>query len=677
MHRIHSFGLQLAMRRRSPERASFTAFVALAAVFLLVSRACAENDTEQLPAAAEETPQDTVVQASEFKRWLSNASCVSCHFHVPHQSATDHWKSAMVEKGYLADSYRDSHPLDVHKQKAGGQCGKCHTNPMELTGAGGTGFKGECTRGDGCLRNAGQQTKVTYLGVSVGAVPSAVRQHVKLPKDIGLMIESVEPDSPAAHAELRPYDILKMLDRQLLVNQEQFSTLIKTYQPGQEIALTVIRANEPKEVQARLGERVTDEARLTELTHDAIVRALDLQRRELEVARILSDAAELTHQLERVDQPSRGLVTYLGVNTSPPSEALVEQLKLPKGFYLLIDSVEPDSPAATAGLRAFDLLQRLDDQLLVNSEQLTVLIRNRRAGDEVDLTLVREGQPLKLRARLGEHRLSDAVEQQETGLVLADVGNNGSTATSLAMLALANATLSDVVDLSIRNDDVKDEDYVRRVYLDLTGTPPSDRELAVFVADDRPNKRQRLIDRLLSRPDVIDRVRGNAVLEWSDAEHSLVLTTTEAGQKRLLAKDTQAKVLFDGPVESEEQRQQLGPRLAAKLELMLKGLAASPASDAPADSAAALEKILPRFEADGETLAQLLDRLRHETGANIVVDRKALAAAGVKLDEPLSLNLHEVRVRSVLKTVLALAGGRSARLVYEVEDGVVLITSAH
>ena len=303
--------------------------------------------------------------------------------------------------------------------------------------------------------------------------------------------------------------------------------------------------------------------------------------------------------------------------------------------------------------------------MLVNSEQLTVLIRNHQAGDEVTLALIRNGQPLKRQLKLGERQAAQTMIQKEA--LLADY--NGILTFNVV------TELRDAVDLSLARD-VNDEEYVRRVYLDLSGTPPSQKDFDEFLSDDAPNKRQRLIDRLLSRPEVIARLGSSAVLQWSDGEHSLVLTTSEAGQKRLLAKDAQANVLYDGPVDAEEQRQQLGPRVTAKLDLMLKGLSASPPSAAAADATDALETILPRFQAVDETLSQLFERLRRETGANIVVDRRALAAAGVKLDEPLSFDLHDVRARSALKTLLALACGPTGRLTYDLEDGVVLITTA-
>ena len=52
-----------------------------------------------------------------------------------------------------------------------------------------------------------------------------------------------------------------------------------------------------------------------------------------------------------------------------------EQLNLPHGIHLNVDQVSPDSPAERAGLRLYDILLELDDQILVNSDQLKALVR--------------------------------------------------------------------------------------------------------------------------------------------------------------------------------------------------------------------------------------------------------------------------------------------------------------
>src|SRR5687768_1066221 len=45
-----------------------------------------------------------------------------------------------------------------------------------------------------------------------------------------------------------------------------------------------------------------------------------------------------------------------------------------------------------------------------------------------------------------------------------------------------------------------DSEFLRRVYLDLTGIIPSVSETRAFLADANPNKRQLLIERLLTSP---------------------------------------------------------------------------------------------------------------------------------------------------------------------------------
>ncbi|MCL2646509.1 MAG: PDZ domain-containing protein [Phycisphaerales bacterium] len=96
---------------------------------------------------------------------------------------------------------------------------------------------------------------------------------------------------------------------------------------------------------------------------------------------------------------------YLGITTSPVTATLREQLSLPKGFGLVVDFVEKDSPADKAGLKVHDILQKLDDQLLINAPQLTVLVRSKKKGDAITLTGLRAAKPLTLQAKLVEKDL--------------------------------------------------------------------------------------------------------------------------------------------------------------------------------------------------------------------------------------------------------------------------------
>jgi hypothetical protein len=59
-----------------------------------------------------------------------------------------------------------------------------------------------------------------------------------------------------------------------------------------------------------------------------------------------------------------------------------------------------------------------------------------------------------------------------------------------------------------------DEDFLRRVYLDLTGLPPSVADVAAFAADVRPVrvKRDAVVDRLIGSPDFVDHWAN----KWAD-----------------------------------------------------------------------------------------------------------------------------------------------------------------
>jgi hypothetical protein len=96
---------------------------------------------------------------------------------------------------------------------------------------------------------------------------------------------------------------------------------------------------------------------------------------------------------------------YLGVAASPATPVLQKHLKLPDGVGLVVDYVEPGSPAEAGGIEAYDVLVRLDEQLLINAQQLAVLVRTFEPGAEVRLRMVRAGEPTVLALRLVEREV--------------------------------------------------------------------------------------------------------------------------------------------------------------------------------------------------------------------------------------------------------------------------------
>jgi putative serine protease PepD len=70
------------------------------------------------------------------------------------------------------------------------------------------------------------------------------------------------------------------------------------------------------------------------------------------------------------------------------------------GSGALVDVVDPDSPAAEAGLEVGDVVVAVDDQPINGSEGLVGVIRDHSAGDQVAIVVVRDGDEVTVTATL-------------------------------------------------------------------------------------------------------------------------------------------------------------------------------------------------------------------------------------------------------------------------------------
>ena len=95
-------------------------------------------------------------------------------------------------------------------------------------------------------------------------------------------------------------------------------------------------------------------------------------------------------------------VTYLGIHTDKLSPSTTHQLDLPQGIYLEVIHVGEGSPAQKAGLQAFDILRKFDDQILINQDQLKQLVRMKDPGDSVSFDLLRRAKSMDITVRLEE-----------------------------------------------------------------------------------------------------------------------------------------------------------------------------------------------------------------------------------------------------------------------------------
>lgn len=236
-------------------------------------------------------------------------------------------------------------------------------------------------------------------------------------------------------------------------------------------------------------------------------------------------------------------VAYLGVETMPVDPTVAAQLGLAKGTGVVIRRVAEGSPAAGL-LQEHDILTKLDDQILVNMPQLTVLVRNHKAGDEVKLTYIRGGKESTAKAKLGEREVPKLAWDAAPGERVMQIFGHaepGAGGFSRALPAMPG----------------------------VPAMPPAEAgDVMRVIGGDRMNWVAQPRVHVLRRhggagSTILDLAAGNFV--FSDDEGSIEVNATD-GKRELTVKDKAGKVTFQGPVNTPEEHAKLPAEVKARLD---------------------------------------------------------------------------------------------------------------
>jgi S1-C subfamily serine protease len=141
-------------------------------------------------------------------------------------------------------------------------------------------------------------------------------------------------------------------------------------------------------------------------------------------------ATSLANPPQETPENTTGRPPWLGVETQVLLPELAAARGVPDQRGVLVTRVLPDSPAAAAGLTLADLVIAVEGEPLSGSTErdggmLAERVARYQAGADLDLSIVRAGEHLTVRVRLGERPLQPAevesVECREFGLSARDL----------------------------------------------------------------------------------------------------------------------------------------------------------------------------------------------------------------------------------------------------------------
>ncbi len=92
----------------------------------------------------------------------------------------------------------------------------------------------------------------------------------------------------------------------------------------------------------------------------------------------------------------------LGVAVQEVNQAFADSFKLDKPEGALVSNIEKGGPGDHAGLKAGDVIRKVDGQAIVSSGDLPAVIGQQAPGKKVSLEVWRQGERQELQARLGD-----------------------------------------------------------------------------------------------------------------------------------------------------------------------------------------------------------------------------------------------------------------------------------
>ena len=252
-------------------------------------------------------------------------------------------------------------------------------------------------------------------------------------------------------------------------------------------------------------------------------------------------------------------------------------MNLPKGFGLVVDYVVANGPAATAGVQPNDILKMLNDQILMEPEQLAKLVRSYSEGTTVTLTVLRKGKEEKISVKLGKKEVPQHHGMLHGGFDFGDhdFGDLNESIHGAVMAAQAEARRAgEEAAQRGREAAQRGRELAQRT-----------REEALRVAERAREEARRGAGQISLTRKIDNGMQttkidiGKAQIVFSDDKGELRVENRD-GKNILTAKDPQGRLLFSGPVETEEERNKVPPEVRQRFDtLQMRDLPSVVSSD--------------------------------------------------------------------------------------------------
>jgi Do/DeqQ family serine protease len=197
------------------------------------------------------------------------------------------------------------------------------------------------------------------LGAGVQTMTSDLAQGFGLKEARGVAITSIVPSKAADKAGLKTGDVVLKLNGKDVDDANTLRNEIAGMKPGTDVTLSILRDGKQQDLRAHLTELTTDNTRSRE------------------------------SEGESGASPSGG---KLGITVIPMTSDLAAQIGVPKNTRgIVVEQVDPGSPAAAAGIEAGDVIQEINRQAVSSAADVPKALAKSSNGPPL-LLINRQGQ---------------------------------------------------------------------------------------------------------------------------------------------------------------------------------------------------------------------------------------------------------------------------------------------
>ena len=203
------------------------------------------------------------------------------------------------------------------------------------------------------------------MGVTIQAVSADLAASLNLPAARGAIVNSVQSGGPAEKAGIKMGDVITTFNGTAVIDNNNLRNLVASTQPGTEVTLTVLRDSREQKITVKLGELPARAG--TQDRQDGDQGAADTGKYGLTVEPLTPDIA-----------------TRLGLKATDQG--------------MVVSQVDPNGPAADAGIQQSDVIQEVNRQPVRNAGEFGAALE--RSGARPALVLVnRRGRTVYLTLR--------------------------------------------------------------------------------------------------------------------------------------------------------------------------------------------------------------------------------------------------------------------------------------